>query len=342
MKKVKKPSVTRSIKEAIDSYPGGLCFATLSGKSILVNQKMNALVETLTGHTVIEANLTWKEILSVSEYNGCVKSDEPWLKNDLLRNDEESAIFIYPDGKVWQFRRQLLTNDSISTVQIEASEITRLYKKSEELYNNNIRLAEMRKRQEALLANIVQINHDRELLTTKMRIHDDLGRCLVATKKAIGIADNLSTEEYDELLSGWKEAIRDMMNVPLHDQSNSSEAELLRVADLVGCRIKFIGEQPKERCTRLLLYSAIREALTNAVRYAGANQLTVEIQRNKRNYHILISSNGSSDVTHIVESGGLRSLRRSLEWHGAELDYKYGQNVTMVIDMPALEGEDNT
>lgn len=341
MKNVKKLSVARLIKEAIDSYPSGLCFAALSGKPILVNQKMNNLVEMLTGHTVIEANLTWQEILSVREHNGCVRSNEPWLKTDFFRSNKESVIFIYPDGKVWQFRRQLLTNDSISTVQIEASEITRLYKKSEELYKNNIRLAEMRKRQEALLANIVQINHDRELLTTKMRIHGDLGRCLVATKKAIDVADNLSTEAYNELLMGWKEAIRDMMNVPLNEQNNSSEAELLRVADLVGCSIKFIGEQPKEKRTLLLMYSAIREALTNAVRYAGATKLTVDIQRREKSYHVLISSNGSSDVTHIVESGGLSSLRRSLEWHGAELDYKYGQNVTMVVDLPASKKEDN-
>lgn len=334
MKDMKKLRFRRSIKEAIDSYPGGLCFAALSGKPILVNQQMNTLVETLTGHTVIEANLTWEEIQFISERSGCVRSDEPWLKTDLFRSDEGSIIFIYPDGKVWQFRRQLLSNDSISTVQIEASEITQLYRISEELYNNNIRLAEMRKRQETLLANIVQINHDRELLTTKMRIHDNLGRCLVATKKAIGSPDGLSTETYNGLINGWKEAIHGMTNVSRQGQSNSPEAELLRVADLVGCHIEFINEQPAERNTLLLLYSAIREALTNAVRHAGANRLTVDIQRSASNYHILISSNGSSNVTHIVESGGLSSLRQSLEQHGATLDYQYGQSVTMVIDIP--------
>ena len=60
MKHVTKLSVNRSIKEAIDSYPGGLCFAALNGKPILVNQQMNTLVEMLTGQTIIEANLTWE------------------------------------------------------------------------------------------------------------------------------------------------------------------------------------------------------------------------------------------------------------------------------------------
>lgn len=337
MKKMKKPSIARSIREAIDSYPGGLCFAALSGKPILVNRQMNTLIEILTGHTVIEANLTWEEIQSISERGGCKRSDEPWLKTELFHSDDRSAIFIYPDGKVWQFRRQLLLNGSVNMVQIEASEITQLYRISEKLYNNNIRLAEMHKRQEALLENIVQINHDRELLATKMRIHDDLGRCLVATKKAIGSTDGLSNETYNKLLSSWKEAIGDMTNVPLQTKDNSPETELLRVADLVGCHISFIGEQPKERRTLLLLYSAIREALTNAVRHAGANRLTVEIQRFAKNYHILISSNGRSEVTHIVESGGLNSLRMSLEQWGATLDYQYGQSVTMVINIPAKE-----
>ncbi len=310
-------------------------FSSLSGKPILVNHQMNSLVEIITGHTVIEANSVWNELIDAQEYNkGCIKLDKPWLKTDDSYDNENSLIFLLPDGKVWHFRRQILANESISTVQIEASEITQLYHMSEELYANNIRLVSLRKRQEALLSNIVQINRERELLSTKMRIHDDLGRCLVATKKALDSKD-IAENEYKELLDGWEEAIRDMPNVPLQGVSVSPEAELRKVADLVGCRIEFIGEQPTERRTLLLLYSAIREALTNAVRHAGADQLTVNISRNYKGSHIVISSNGSSSVSQIRETGGLASLRKSLEQEGAELGYICsGGTVAVVVDIP--------
>ena len=141
----------------------------------------------------------------------------------------------------------------------------------------------------------------------------------------------------DELLSGWEEAICGMTNVPKQNRDVSPEAELQKVAALVGCQIIFIGEQPKEKNALLLMYSAIREALTNAVRHAGANRLTVDIQREKQWYHVQISSNGRPADGEITESGGLKSLRRSLEAQGAKLSYLYQNGVVLVIDLPAQE-----
>ena len=329
-----KTVITKSVREAIDFYPGGLCFSELSGIPILVNQQMNTLIETLTGHTVLDAVTAWNELQAVSTKNGCIRLDKPWLKTEYFHDDENTLVFAFPDDHIWQFRKQLIADNGI--IQIEAAEITQLYHISEELYNNNIRLKQMQKRQEKLLDDIVQINRDRELLRTKMRIHDDLGYCLVASKKAL-TSDEITDEVYSELLSGWEKAICGMTNVPKQNRDVSPEAELQKVAALVGCQIIFIGEQPKEKNALLLMYSAIREALTNAVRHAGANRLTVDIQREKQWYHVQISSNGRPADGEITESGGLKSLRRSLEAQGAKLSYLYQNGVVLVIDLPAQE-----
>ena len=45
------------------------------------------------------------------------------------------------------------------------------------------RLRSLQSRQKTLLENIVQINRDKELLAAKIRIHDWMGRCLVATEQ---------------------------------------------------------------------------------------------------------------------------------------------------------------
>jgi len=265
-----------------------------------------------------------------------VRLDQPQLEN-VQQEDGASLFFQLPAGEIWHFRRQLLSDGDTGFIQIEASEITQLYHMSKELYQNNIRLYNLRERQEALLSDIAQINRESELLATKMRIHDDLGRCLVATKRVIG-AQALSDAEYRELLNGWEEAIRDMTNIPLQSITKSPEEELRKVADLVGCKIELIGEQPAERRALLLLYHAIREALTNAVRHAGADRLTVTITQDEAHYHILIASNGKSSVTEIRESGGLGSLRKSLEQEGASLSYLFGESVTVVVDIPYRKG----
>lgn len=338
MKRSRSAVMSRSIKEAIDSYPGGLCFSTPAGKPILVNQQMNALISVITGHTVIEANSVWSELENFRSREDCKRLDRLWMHTDPADSDQGSLVFQLPDGKIWRFRRTQISGDQISTVQTEAAEITELYAMSEELYNNNIRLVNLRKRLETLLANIVQNNRDRELLKTKMRIHDVLGQCLIAAKQALK-AEDMSDETYHKLLGEWDEAIRDMTNVPLQNVSRSPEAEMRKVADLVGCQLEFIGEQPSDRRTLLLLYSAIREALTNAVRHVRATKLTIQITRTEKGYHTLIFSNGNSDITELTERGGLASLRKVLEQEGASLNYQFDNGVIMVVDIPYAEGE---
>ncbi len=323
------------IREAIDSYPGGLCFAEISGKTILVNRQMNKLIDAMTGHTLIEVNQTWDDLSNMPLLNGCSRLDRPWMKQAHFCDDENSLLFLFPDDTVWQFRRTLLDDQGEQILQIEAADITQIYRMSEELYLNNQRLVELRKRQEALLANIVKINQDKELLSAKMHIHDDFGRCLVATKKAIMDGD-LTESTYQMLLSGWGEAIRDMQNLQQQSAMPSPEAELRKVANLVGCRLYFSGEQPKERRSLLLMYSVIREALTNAVRHAGATALTVEISQQQNLYHVVIGNNGKSEIRTIHESGGLRNLRHALEQQGAQLNYAFGSSVTVIADIPVL------
>ena len=41
---MKKNMSAKMIKKAINSYPGGICFSTLDGRVILVNEKMNQLI----------------------------------------------------------------------------------------------------------------------------------------------------------------------------------------------------------------------------------------------------------------------------------------------------------
>lgn len=335
MLRTKKMNAERAIKEAIDSYPGGLCFASAGGKPIMVNQQMNQLVEILTGRTLMDANITWDELAAIREQNGCTRLERPWMQATHF-SEESSLLFRYPDGKIWQFRKQTLIHQNTQTVQLEAMDITALYEISEELYQNNRRLLEMSRRQEVLLSNIVQINQNRELLAAKIRIHDDYGRCLAASGKALD-AEGISDDAYSELFGGWREAISDMKTLSVQNKAASPETELRKVADLVGCSLHITGEQPSERRSLLLLYSVLREALTNAVRHAGATGLNVEISKENQLYHAVITSNGNPPDGEITESGGLKSLRQSLEQEGAALYYQYGESFAVVADIPLMK-----
>ena len=84
-----------------------------------------------------------------------------------------------------------------------------------------------------------------------------------------------------------------------------------------------------------LLYAAIREGLTNAVRHADATELTVKIDPNGQRYHIEISDNGGVPVSKITEGNGLGALRQRLEQEGASLEVLCDGSVTLLVEIPA-------
>lgn len=240
-------------------------------------------------------------------------------------------FFRFSDSSVWRFELRFLDSN---TVQIEAAEITELYRLSEELYENTIRLQDMQKRQKALLDSIVEVNLNKEILAAKMHIHDELGHCLLATTKAI--TEDRLAENADTLRKSWNSTIQDFSNISTvwTVPDSSLQSELMQVAELIGCKVTFLGEQPKSRKALQLLYAAVREALTNAVRHADATELTARIKQDKQRYHIEISDNGGVSVSSITEGNGLSALRQRLEQEGATLKVLCDNSVSLLVDIP--------
>ena len=331
---MKKNTSAKMIKKAIDSYPGGICFSALDGRVILVNEKMNKLVLELTGHTILNAKAAWEELANFANNRKAEKLTQSWLPKEPDNENgstRQQLFFRFSDSSVWRFEMRFLDSN---TVQIEAAEITELYRISEELYENTIRLQEMQKRQKALLDSIVEVNLNKEILATKMHIHDELGHCLLATTKAI--TEDSLTENADTLRKSWNSTIHDFSNISTvwTVPDSSLQAELMQVAELIGCKVIFLGEQPTQRKALQLLYAAIREALTNAVRHANATELMVKIEQDEKNYHIEISDNGSVFVSSITEGNGLSALRQRLEQEGASLKMLCGNSVSLIVDIP--------
>ena len=329
---MKKNTSAKMIKKAIDSYPGGICFSVLDGRVILVNEKMNQLMLELTGHTILNAKVAWEELANFASNGKAEKLTQSWLPKDPDKESIHQQLFFrFSDSSVWRFELRFLDSN---TVQIEAAEITELYRLSEELYENTIRLQEMQKRQKTLLDSIVEVNLNKEILAAKMHIHDELGHCLLATTKAI-TEDSLA-ENADTLRKSWNSTIQDFSNISTvwTVPDSSLQPELMQVAELIGCKVVFLGEQPKSRKALQLLYAAVREALTNAVRHADATELTVKIEQNEKSYHIEISNNGSVTVSSITEGNGLSSLRQRLEQEGASLRILCDNSVFLIIDIP--------
>ena len=329
------PLIPQAIREAVDYLPGGLCFSAPNGMPILTNYRMNELVCQLTGHTVMNAQLTWEELQILDCSNGNKKLESLWI-NRVESGDivDECLYFSLTDGTIWRFRKEHLTERSPHYIQLEATEITDLYRYSIELFETNNRLAKQYKRQQNLLENIAEVNHSKEILAAKMRIHDDLGQSILMTKQYL--TNHALSGNPDYLIDSWNNTIRNLADITrIHKkQPPSPEIELRKVAEMIGCTINFSGVLPSGRSTGLLFYAAVREALANAVKHANADQLNVVISQTNQGYHVEISDNAASPVSKLVEGGGLGNLRKRLEQEGATLQIICKDGVVLIIELP--------
>ena len=326
-------TMTRAIREAIDTYPDGLCFASLSGRPILSNQKLNDICAQLTGHTVTNAEEAWQELRTrkVTEPGEGLQTGFSTVN---VSEVQESFQCCLKDGTVWQFRRQKLMLGRVPIMQYEATDITDLYQYRNRLMENNAQAEKLHERQRELLRNIVQNNLDKEILEAKIRIHDDFGRLLLMSSNML--TEDTTATDTDRLIAAWGDVISDMENAtaPRAVDRTMPENELVQVAGMIGCQVRFNGRQPSERKPLLLLYAAVREALTNAVRHGGADCLTIDIREDEGSYHAEIRNNGRKNSAPIQEGGGLGNLRRRLEQEGAQMQIDSSDGVALILTIP--------
>ena len=109
------------------------------------------------------------------------------------------------------------------------------------------------------------------------------------------------------------------------------------IARNLNCRIE-ITDQNGYNEARLLedaseaVYTAIREALYNAVRHADATCLYITVNRfDTRPTKYVITDNGTTQSGEIQEGGGLTSIRRELERIGGNLTISNHQGVCLEI-----------
>ena len=330
--------IKRLIRTAIDTYPDGICFAYPNGVTILANATMNQICLALTGQTVLNAEKTWEYLIGESPVQNGTRVE---MIHD-SENAEALPIFELDDQTVWQFHRRLLIVHGIAMHQYTAENVTQLYRYGQKLQEVNRQTSAYHERQRALLKNITKTNLEKERIHIKMQIHDDFGHCLIATKNYLQTNEHglsLGARERLELCEEWERVIDNMSDLSSvqKESASASEEEIQHVADLIGCKIVFEGDLPEERNARLLLFAAVREALTNAVRHAGANRLYVHIVPETESYRVEIYDNGHSAVKSVREGVGLGTLRTRLEKSMARMEINCENGVRLLLTLPKEE-----
>lgn len=323
-----KNTITRfSIKESMDELPMGLCFSHTNGVILLANGRMNALCQQIVGRDLQDAERFW-EILS---------GDEPLHDAERFTMNGEQLLR-FPDGTVWSFCRDTIAIEGTPIVQITAMDITELYRMTEKLRIQNEDLDEMNLRLRRYGENVDELVRKQEWLDTKMRIHGEFGQALLAARRFLAQPDAAKADP-GTLLSQWSKIIAILRQHTGSSDEEHTLEELYEAAESVGIRITLDGQFPDGRREKRMLVSAAAEALTNAVKHAGAAEFSIHMEETEQEYLARFTNDGRKPSGPIAEGGGLGNLRKQIERAGGAMQTAVTPGFALIVKLPKKGGD---
>lgn len=298
-----------SVKEALDALPDGVCFSRPDGSPLLVNAQMDELAHDLFGTHITNERRLWERVNAADCLMDATSECVPGSPDVLLR---------LPDACGWVFRRSDIETGSVAAVETIATDVSEELALASELERRNRRLAEVRQRLRAYSADLVRLTREEEVLAAKVRVHDEVGRALVALR-AYERQDEAHRDR-EALLTAWQRTMR-LMQVALEEDDTTDRWLLLNeAAQAVDVRLVVTGEMPPQGSALDLLVVIVHECLNNAVRHAGAHEVAVSLREEAGELLVRVTNDGTPPTGPVDETGGLANLRAAIERaHGTML-----------------------
>ncbi len=310
-----------SIKEAFDNLPTGVCFFNEAGLPVLCNRAMHRFSFAVSG----------KDVQFITDLEECF-GEEPELSG---RVRKEGSVFVFPDGCAWHLEKRtfLYENGSVYT-QYTATDTTDLHKNRVELQQETDSLRQVRAGLQQLSANVVAITREEEILNAKMRVHDEMGRCLVAAQtyllqdKGEGIPDTV--------VQSWQRAVS-MLKYNNDTPDEDMLSQIRKACACLGVGFVQTGQLPRQEKAAYLLTCAVRECVTNAVRHAQASEMYASFAETQTTATVTVTNNGNPPEAEITEGGGLSTLRRRVEREGGSMQVRSCPQFKLTVTVPKGE-----
>lgn len=292
-----------SIKESLDALPDGVCFYQSDGQTILVNAKMNQISGELFGTEIMNAKNFLKNLqLNNSGGKAQIISTEPTL------------VIQTEDKKVWDFRCNTLSVGNSEVQELVTYDVTEQYILNNELNSRNKRLSSVNVRLRNYSRDVERITREKEILKAKIKVHDEIGRSLLAFRSYLAKPE--SERDIESVLFFWRYALSVIKKEAAPDVKSNDWKLLLKVAEAVNVTIEISGELPEQGNKRHVLIASLHECLTNTVKHAKGNQLYIKIRTDDSTLTAEITNNGIQPTGKIKETGGLKNLRHTVELAG--------------------------
>ena len=288
-----------SVKEAADGLSTGMCFYLTGGRVLLVNAAMEAFCRSATGDELISGTQLRENLFSGMLLPGC--------RREML---EGTLLLILADGRAWGVsERQILFQKEKISVLL-ANDVTELYQKTRSLQELRERLDTLNRRLTAYNQEIVATTAEKELLSARVRLHDEMGADLLAIRRYMEYGGS------DSDRADIERRLRRNVGFLLTGQASQARDEyelMLETAQKLGVRVRLTGELPQTEPVKHVVATAIHECFTNTLRHAHGDELSISVETSGDRILVCFTNNGEPPASPVQEKGGLKSLRTLVE-----------------------------
>lgn len=288
-----------SIKEAIDNLPVGICCYEPNGQIVLKNHRVEKICRAYTGKALLNATTFLDEITNGS------------------KQTEKGAIIQLKNGEVFTFSDRLLKEKDSNLRMLSLVDITEQYKNTETLEEKQQLVAKLNEELVLYGKQIVDSITAREILSAKVKIHDELGLNLLESKRYILSG---GTEEEKAVIEA---ALRRNLQYLKQEKENVPDDEytvILDTAQKLDIKLNLVGALTDLEPQRHIIVTGIHECLTNTIRHAAGDELTIKTNESEAEIEVEFTNNGKVPEGEISERGGLLLLRTLVEKHGGTME----------------------
>ena len=307
-----------SIQEAFDNLPTGVCFFNEMGLPVLCNPAMQRFSFAVCS----------KDVQVITDLEECLNSS--FVPSAGVKKD--GSTFVLPDARAWYLeKRTFLYEHGCEYTQFIAADVTDLHRNRVALQEETEHLRIVQANLQRLSANIVAITREEEILGTKMRVHDEMGRCLVAAQKYL--KEDAAESIPSSVAAAWQRAVS-MIKYSNETNEEDMLLQIRKTCEYVKIAFRQTGELPRQESVAYLLTCAVRECVTNAVRYAEATELYADFFETESAGTVTVTNNGKIPEQEIVEGGGLSTLRRRVERAGGSMTVQSLPYFRLTVTVP--------
>ena len=311
-----------SIKQALDMLPSGICYFAPSGRVKLCNRQMNSLF-----HTISQGDLqTLAELQdALSDCDAC---------SGVIRLSWERQTYLFPDGKAWRYRQsEVKASDGATYTEAVFSDITELYNKNLELKAQIKQLNAISRELKWLSDNALILTREKEVLSAKTKLHDDMGAGLIAIRH---ILHHNRTEEEANAMDLFRQAVSAIKYDNAYPRGRSELDRFLHDAEAIGIKVNLSGDLPEQEELRHVMILAMRECLINSVRHAGATTIHITAEKKGDSVSVKITNDGRSPETEVVPKGGLHNLYRHIIDFGGTMEIQSKPSFALTVVLPVI------